>query len=146
MKTITENRIKGIKGFRRAPEYDFTDDGSHFIGFEYKGLPLTQHRSSQYGTYLCFRVDYISHDKGFTYKDCSNTSWYHLCDKYNGVHCAFVKVCDEYLCPLNAQDKIYSLGGDTVYDLLSKIEDLECEIEDKQNRIEELEREVNGEN
>ena len=85
MKTITENRIKGIEGFRRAPELDFTDDGSHFIGFEYKGLPLTQHRSSQYGTYLCFRVDYISHDKGFTYEDYSNTSWYHLCDKYNGV-------------------------------------------------------------
>lgn len=73
-------------------------------------------------------------------------NYFKLCDKYNGVHCAFAKVCDEYLCPLNAQDKIYSLGGDTVYDLLSKIEDLECEIEDKQNRIEELEREVNGEN
>ena len=85
MKTITENRIKGIEGFYRAPKYDFTDDGSHFIGFEYKGLPLTQHRSSQYGTYLCFRVDYISHNKGFTYEDYSNTSWYHLCDKYNGV-------------------------------------------------------------
>lgn len=85
MKTITENRIKGIEGFRRAPELDFTDDGSRFIGFEYKGLPLTQHRSSQYGTYLCFRVDYISHKKGFTYDDYSNTSWYPLCDKYNGV-------------------------------------------------------------
>ena len=85
MKTITENRIKGIEGFRRAPEHDFTDDGSRFIGFEYKGLPLTQHRSSQYGTYLSFRVDYISHKKGFTYDDYSNTSWYPLCDKYNGV-------------------------------------------------------------
>lgn len=85
MKTITENRIKGIEGFRRAPEHDFTDDGSRFIGFEYKGLPLTQHRSSQYGTYLSFRVDYISHKKGFTYEDYSNTSWYHLCGKYNGV-------------------------------------------------------------
>lgn len=85
MKTITENRIKGIEGFRRAPEYDFSDDGSHFIGFEYKGLPLTQYRSSQYGTYLSFRVDYISHEKGFTHDDYSNTDWYHLCDKYNGV-------------------------------------------------------------
>lgn len=73
-------------------------------------------------------------------------NYFKLCDKYNGVHCAFVTVCDEQLCPLKAQYTLYSLGGDTVYDLLSKIEDLECEIEDKQNRIEELEREVNGEN
>lgn len=85
MKTITENRIKNIPGFRRAPEHDFTDDGSHFIGFEYKGLPLTQHRDSQYGTFLSFRVDYIRGKYDFTYDDYSQTDWYHLCDKYNGV-------------------------------------------------------------
>lgn len=85
MKALTENRVEKITGFRRAPEYDFSDDGSHFTGWEYKGLPLTQHRSSKYGTYLSFRVDYISHKKGFTYEDYSNTPWYKLCYKYNGV-------------------------------------------------------------
>lgn len=85
MKTITENRIKNIPGFVRAPELDFSDDGNRFIGFMYKGLPLTQHRNSEYGTFLSFRVDYIAHKKGFTYDDYSNTDWYHLCDKYNGV-------------------------------------------------------------
>lgn len=85
MKTITENKIKNIPGFTRNPELDFSDDGSRFIGFMYKGLPLTQHRSSEYGTFLSFRVDYVSHKKGFTYDDYSNTDWYHLCDKYNGV-------------------------------------------------------------
>lgn len=85
MKTLTENRIKGIPGFTRNPEHDFSDDGSYFIGFEYKGLPLTQCRDAKYGTYLCFRVDYIAHEKGFTYDDYSSTEWYHLCDKYNGV-------------------------------------------------------------
>lgn len=73
-------------------------------------------------------------------------NYFKLCDKYNGVHCAFVTVCDEQLCPLKAQYTLYSLGGDTVDDLLTRIEDLECEVEDKRNRIEELEREVNGEN
>ena len=85
MKTITENRIKNIPGFVRTPELDFSDDGNRFVGFVYKGLPLTQHRSSECGTFLSFRVDYVSHKKGFTYDDYSNTDWYHLCHKYNGV-------------------------------------------------------------
>lgn len=38
-------------------------------------------------------------------------NYFKLCDKYNGVHCAFVTVCDEQLCPLKAQYTLYSLGG-----------------------------------
>ncbi|WP_405291913.1 hypothetical protein [Methanobrevibacter sp.] len=85
MKTLTEARVAKIPGFTRNPEHDFSDDGNRFIGFEYKGLPLTQHRDSNYGTFLSFRVDYIAHKKGFTYDDYFSTPWYHLCDKYNGV-------------------------------------------------------------
>ena len=91
MKTLTENRIKNIPGFIRKPEYDFSDDGSYFYGWEYKGLPLTQHRSSTYGeTYLSFRVDYLNEETTlpvyFTYEERKNTTWYRLCDKYNGVY------------------------------------------------------------
>lgn len=85
MKTITEAKIKDIQGFRRAPEHDFSDDGNNFTGWEYKGLPISQHRSSKYGTFISFRVDDIAHKKGFTYDDYSKTSWYKLCNKYNGV-------------------------------------------------------------
>ena len=85
MKTITEARIKNIEGFRRAPEHDFSDDGNRFTGWEYKGLPISQHRSAQCGTFVSFRVDYIAHRKGFTYDDYSKTPWYKLCNKYNGV-------------------------------------------------------------
>lgn len=84
MKTLTENRIAKIPDFIRKPEYDFSDDGNHFTGYEYKGLPLTQCRSCG-DTYLSFRVDYIARKKGFTYNDYSKTTWYKLCDKYNGV-------------------------------------------------------------
>ena len=71
-------------------------------------------------------------------------NYFKLCDKYNGIHCTFVEVCDEYLCPLKAQHTLYSLGGDTVDDLLTKIEDLECEVEDKRNKIDELYNEMLG--
>ena len=88
MKTITENKIKNIKEFRRAPEHDFKDDGSSFTGWEYKGLPLSQCRNSG-STYLSFRVDYLNEETSlpayFTYDEYRNLPWYEICDKYNGV-------------------------------------------------------------
>ena len=88
MKTLTEKRVSQVPEFYRAPWLDFGDDGNHFIGFEYKGLPLTQCRNS-YGTFLSFRVDYLSENKKLkfcgTYHDYSKQPWYPLCDKYNGV-------------------------------------------------------------
>lgn len=73
-------------------------------------------------------------------------NYFKLCNKYNGVHCAFVTVCDEQLCPLKAQYTLYLLGGDTVDDLLTRIEDLECEVEDKRNKIDELYNDMLGAN
>lgn len=73
-------------------------------------------------------------------------NYFKLCDKYNGVHCAFVTVCDEQLCPLKAQYTLYSLGGDTVDDLLTRIENLEYEVEDKRNKINELYNDMLGAN
>lgn len=90
MKALTENRIKNVAGFIRNPRYDFSDDGNRFTGWEYKGLPLTQCRDSHYGeTYLSIRVDYLNENTKlpayFTYQERKETSWYPLCDKYNGV-------------------------------------------------------------
>ena len=88
MKTLTENRISKIPGFTRASEHDFSDDGNRFIGFEYKGLPLSQCRNSC-GTFLAFRIDYLSEDTKLkfigTWEDYSKQPWYPLCNKYNGV-------------------------------------------------------------
>ena len=89
MKTLTEKRVSQVPEFYRAPWLDFSDDGSHFIGFEYKGLPLTQCRDPEYGTFLSFRVDYLSENKKLkfvgTYEDYHKQPWYPLCNKYNGV-------------------------------------------------------------
>lgn len=90
MKTLTINNISKIEGFIRNPKYDFSDDGNRFTGWEYKGLPLTQCRDSAYGeTYLSIRIDYLNEKTKlpafFTFEERRATSWYSLCDKYNGV-------------------------------------------------------------
>lgn len=59
VKTLTENRIANIPGFKRVPKYDFSDDGSRFTAWVYKGIPMTQCRGGG-NTYLCLRTDYIS--------------------------------------------------------------------------------------
>lgn len=88
MKTLTDNRVSKIPGFSRAPELDFSDDGTRFQGFVYKHLPMSQARSCGL-TFLSVRVDYLSEDTELkfvgTYEDYSKEPWYKLCDKYNGV-------------------------------------------------------------
>lgn len=71
-------------GIEVAPQYDFIDDGNHFRGFIYKGIPMTQLYSRLDKTvYLCIRVDYLR-DNNFTYKEWTDTEEYRLCDKFNG--------------------------------------------------------------
>lgn len=63
-------------------DLDFTDDGSRFRGFAYKGMPITQCKYQ--GTiYLSIRVDYLKND--FTYEDWRETEEWRMCDKFNGV-------------------------------------------------------------
>lgn len=63
-------------------DLDFTDDGSRFRGFAYKGMPITQCKYQ--GTiYLAIRVDYLKND--FTYEDWRRTEEWKMCDKFNGV-------------------------------------------------------------
>ena len=71
-------------GIEVAPQYDFVDDGNHFRGFIYKGIPMTQLYSRLDKTvYLCIRVDYLR-DNNFTYSEWMDTEEYELCSKFNG--------------------------------------------------------------
>lgn len=59
IKTVTANRIKNIEGFEYLPQYNFSDDGNRFTMWMYKGIPFSQHRSSEYGTFISLRYDYL---------------------------------------------------------------------------------------
>lgn len=59
IKSVTENRIKNIEGFKYLPQYNFSDDGSRSTMWMYKGIPFSQHRSSEYGTFISLRYDYL---------------------------------------------------------------------------------------
>ena len=93
IKSVTENRIKNIEGFKYLPQYNFSDDGSRFTMWMYKGIPFSQHRSSEYGTFICLRYDYLPTMKeaGLTdltmdapWEMWSKTEAYSLGDKFNG--------------------------------------------------------------
>lgn len=94
IKSVTENRIKNIEGFVRLPQFDFSDDGSRFTVWMYKGIPFSQHRDSEYGTFIYLRYDYLPTMKkaGLTditmdapWKMWSETETYRLGNKFNGV-------------------------------------------------------------
>ena len=93
IKSVTENRIKNIEGFVYLPQYNFSDDGNRFTMWMYKGIPFSQHRSSN-GTFISLRYDYLSTMKkdGLTdltmdapWEMWSETEAYKLGDKFNGV-------------------------------------------------------------
>ena len=92
IKSVTENRIKNIEDFVYLPQYNFSDDGNRFTMWMYKGIPFSQHRSSN-GTFICLRYDYLPTMKeaGLTditmdapWKMWSETETYKLGDKFNG--------------------------------------------------------------
>lgn len=95
IKSVTENRIKNIEGFKYLPQYNFSDDGSRFTMWMYKGIPFSQHRSSEYGTFIYLRYDYLPTMKetGLTdltmdapWEMWSKTEAYSLGNKFNGVN------------------------------------------------------------
>lgn len=94
IKSVTENRIKNIEGFKYLPQYNFSDDGSRFTVWMYKGIPFSQHRSSEYGTFIYLRYDYLPAMKkaGLTdltmdapWEMWSKTEAYSLGNTFNGV-------------------------------------------------------------
>jgi hypothetical protein len=82
VKNLSVANIRKFEGFVRREDLDFVDDGNHFRGFSYKGMPITTLRTDD-TTYLCVRVDYLENE--FTYKEWMQTEEYRLCDKFNGV-------------------------------------------------------------
>jgi hypothetical protein len=82
VKNLSIANIRKFEGFVRREDLDFIDDGNHFKGFSYKGMPITTLRADNI-TYLCIRVDYLENE--FTYKEWMQTEEYKLCDKFNGV-------------------------------------------------------------
>lgn len=63
----------------RDPSLDFSDDGTRFVGYKYKGkLPITRASGTE-DLYLCIRLDYLS----FSYNEYKDD--YDILDYYNGV-------------------------------------------------------------
>lgn len=83
IKNLTVANIRGIEGFERREDLDFSDDGNRFRGFSYKGMPITTLRSHD-ETYLSIRVDYLNNE--FTYREWMKTEEYRLCNEFNGVY------------------------------------------------------------
>lgn len=80
---LTKANIKEY-GIELAPQYDFTDDGNHFRGFIYKGMPMTQcYAKSDGEVYLSIREDYL--ENNFTWSEWAATEESNLCDDFNGV-------------------------------------------------------------
>lgn len=82
VKNLSIVNIRKFEGFVRREDLDFADDGNHFKGFSYKGMPITTLRADN-TTYLSIRVDYLKNE--FTYKEWMQTEEYKLCGKFNGV-------------------------------------------------------------
>ena len=80
IKNLNMNIVKKNIGFNRREDLDFEDDGNHFKGYDYKGLPITTLRSGGY-TFLAVREDYL--DNNFTFDDWRETEEYELTDEFN---------------------------------------------------------------
>lgn len=84
VKNLSKVIVRNYEGFNLREDLNFSDDGNHFRGFDYKGLPITTLRSNVDGcVYLSIRVDYLDND--FTYYDWMETEEYKLANEFNGV-------------------------------------------------------------
>lgn len=83
VKGLTKANV-GKYGIEVREDLDFSDDGSRFKGFSYKGIPMTQCRYDG-DCYLAIRVDYIRSKCAFTYDEWKATKESDLTDEFNGV-------------------------------------------------------------
>lgn len=84
VKNLSKAIVKNYEGFNLREDLNFVDDGNHFRGFDYKGLPITTLRSRvDDRVYLSIRVDYLDND--FCYEDWMDTEEYKLSNEFNGV-------------------------------------------------------------
>lgn len=82
VKNLSKVIVKNYEGFNLREDLNFTDDGNHFKGFDYKGLPITTLRRND-SVYLSIRVDYLDND--FCYQDWMETEEYKLANEFKGV-------------------------------------------------------------
>lgn len=84
VKNLSKAIVKNYEGFNLREDLNFTDDGNHFKGFDYKGLPIITVRSKiDNCVYLSVRVDYLNND--FTVQDWMETEEYDLAHEFKGV-------------------------------------------------------------
>lgn len=84
IKNLSKVIVKNYEGFNLREDLNFSDDGNHFRGFDYKGLPIITVRSKiDNCVYLSVRVDYLNND--FTVQDWMETEEYDLANELNGV-------------------------------------------------------------
>lgn len=83
VKNLSKVIVRNHEEFNLREDLNFSDDGSYFRGFDYKGLPITTLRSND-KTYLSIRVDYL--DNEFTYHEWMKTDESKLADEFNGVY------------------------------------------------------------
>ena len=77
---LNEARLNFKKyGIERAPQFDFSDDGSRFKFYMCNDVPISYHKADG-KVYLAIRPDYFA-----GYKLVHNLPSYKDCDKYNGV-------------------------------------------------------------
>ena len=83
VKNLSKAIVKNYEGFNLRE--DLNDDGTHFKGFDYKGLPIITRRSKiDNCVYLLVRVDYLNND--FTSQDQAETEEYDLAHEFDGVN------------------------------------------------------------
>lgn len=104
-------------GFVRVPDEDFSDDGSHFTTYKYKGIRVTYLKTKDDEVYLCARLSELvpcARALGMFVKEVAEKvkSLSIIEDKYNGVYHftndkleSYVKELDEALETLDALEE-----------------------------------------
>lgn len=85
IKNLNKNIVKKYEDFHLREDLNVEDDGNHFRGFDYKGLPITTLRTGD-KTYLDIDIYYLD-DIQFTWREWRETEESKLTGEFNG--------CDE---------------------------------------------------
>lgn len=93
-------------GFQRDPSNDFSDDGTRFRMYLYKGKLPMSYASHQGNAYIALRPDYM----GLRYEQYRKLPSYKDMDKYNGVSISFVNLKDLANIADKVLDEIESMG------------------------------------
>ena len=81
IKNLSKNTCKKYPDFHIREDLNFEDDGNHFRGFDYKGLPITTLRSENL-TYCSIRIDYLR-DNEFTWQEWHEAGGNAIADEFN---------------------------------------------------------------